>query len=135
MKELLSTKDLLDYFKQSQYSITNQNDIVQMLNNISVSSEAGFDVTAQIYNDKDELLIEAHFFEDLDVVVLKQQICALANSQLQVFIDGIFLTGILLKAQVLEIHQLMNVTRWLANYPKMQTLTYMFCSIFVTCYC
>lgn len=47
-----------------------------------MNPEAGFDVTAQIYNDASELLIEAHFFEDLEVVVLKQQICAMANSQL-----------------------------------------------------
>lgn len=29
----------------------------------------------------------------------------------------------------------MNIVRWLSNYPKTQTLTYMFCSIFVACYC
>lgn len=80
MKELLSTKDLLNYFKENQYSVTNQNDIVQIVNNIAVGPEAGYDVTTQIYNDAKELLIEAHFFEDLDVVVLKQQICAMANS-------------------------------------------------------
>lgn len=71
MKELLSTKDLLDYFRENQYSVTSQNDIVQMLNGISVGPDAGFDATAQIYNDAKELLIEAHFFEELDVVVLK----------------------------------------------------------------